>query len=147
MEASASGTSKQQDDNDKDRLAPEPVNDDNRQYEDPDLSHEELKERLDMYSAITRSKEETDRYFDVERMKQKYLDEIRQRGENRTKGGIYYAQGLRSGLRHTPYEDIREMHEEQDRKLRNDVTRQAKEYYNDNDSLKRFFDREKDRDR
>ncbi len=109
---------------------------------EPDLSHEELQERLDNYSKVGGEKET---YFSLQKIKQKYLKEIEQKQASRNKGSIHYAQGIRSGLPHKDYEEIKDMHNEQDRKMRNDVVNEAKEEYQAKNSLSKSF-KEKDKE-
>lgn len=104
---------------------------------EPNLSHDELQNRLDLYSR-TNGNERT--YFDVQKIKDKYEKEIRQIEGNRTKADIHYAQGIRSGLPHARYESIQITYERHDQNLRNNVAQEAKAYYQKNSSLGKAFE-------
>lgn len=109
--------------------------------EDPNLSHTELIEKLDTYSK-TNIEENVDDYFAFQRMKDKYMNEIEQKEADRTKGAIHYAQGYRAGLPQTSYDDIKQNHVHQDQNLRNNVVREAGEYYKKNNNLNKIYNKE-----
>ncbi len=115
-------------------------NSDKNQYKDADLSHEELQDRLEQYSRVGG---QMDEYFKVQAMKEKYLKQIKEKEANRTKSDIHYAKGVRTGLPHVHIEDIRDVQQHQDQKLRNEVSKDAKEQYRDNNSLSKSFKEDK----
>lgn len=95
---------------------------------------------MELYSRIG---DEKDQYFKVQAMKKEYLKQIKEREVNRTKSDIHYAHGVRSGLPHPHIENIKDFEQQQDQKLRNEVTKEAKEYYKDNNSLSKSFKEDK----
>ena len=105
-------------------------------YENPDLSHDEMEERMDLYSRIG---DRSDQFFDVQRILQKYRKELDDRKDNRLKADVHYAQGIRAGLSHEDINDIRHKQEQQDQVLRNDVVEAAKSLYHENTSLSKSF--------
>lgn len=109
--------------------------------EDPDLSHNELIEKLDTYSK-TNIEENVDDYFAFQRMKDKYMDEIKQKDADRIKGAVHYAQGQRAGLPQADYDTLKQGHELQDQNLRNNVVREAGEYYKKNNNLNKIYNKE-----
>ena len=128
----------------KDHLSPTPNNKKETEKPNSNLSHEELQEKLNLYSTVNRDEKPV---FSILALKQKYLKEIEAKEANRNKGAIHYSQGRRSGLPHPDYEDIKDAHDQDDRKLRNDVAKEAKAKYQVKNSLsKSFKDKEKDMD-
>lgn len=119
----------------------EDKNDNQKDIKDVNLSHEELNERLENYSKIGNQKEQ---FFAIQRLREKYNREIRESQEKRAKTDIYYAQGVRSGLPQASYEKIKEQREQEDQKRRNEILKEAKQYYSKHNSLTRDFDKSKE---
>lgn len=124
----------------EDPLAPTEIKQDNEPSKDrrgdANLSDHELRERLDNYSRI---RDHRDHYFEVQQMKQKYEQELSRVEEKRNVARIHYGQGVRAGLPHTPIDNLEAIHKYQDQKLRDDVARDAKNYYHENNSLSKSF--------
>lgn len=131
---------------DKDHLAPTNIEQehtsDTNKRPDANLSHEELLERLDNYSTVNRDEKPV---FSILALKQKYLKDIEAKNANRNKGAIHYSQGRQSGLPQSDYEDIKDNHDQEDLKSRNNRLNEAKEKYRATNSLEKIF-KEKDND-
>ncbi|MDO5970298.1 hypothetical protein Q4Q35_10820 [Flavivirga aquimarina] len=124
----------------EDHLSPTEINKPNHPEKDnhpnADLSHEELQERIDLYEKMNKEEKQS---FNLQKIKNKYLKEMEEREINRNKGALHYGMGVRSDLPHKDYEDIKDMHNDQDRKLRNDTLKEAKEPYRAENSLEKSF--------
>lgn len=134
---------------DQDHLnpTPQPSQEEKTNYE-PDLSHEELIDRMDNYKSIAASKnwDDPSDYFEIEGIKQEYLDQIDKKEKDRTLQDVHYGQGIRAGLPHTDMEDIKYDQNIQDREFRNQVAKEAKEAYQKNSLTKDFKDKDKEPD-
>ena len=120
----------------EDHLSPTPIPENNKDIPDANLSHPELENRLEFYSKIGGK---MDQYFEIQQIKQKYLSLRKDLDVKRAQIGIHYAQGVRAGLPQTNFESIKQRHEDYDQQLRNMVTKEAKDYYHDKNSLSRAF--------
>ena len=69
-------------------------------------------------------------------------DNMKQKEADRIKGTAHYAQGQKTGLPQPDYETIKQNHIHQDQNLRNNVVREAGEYYNKNNNLNKFYNKE-----
>jgi len=125
----------------EDHLSPTKIEQDNQPDPDkgtePNLSHKELKDRLDLYSSIGGKMEQ---YFKVQGIKDKYLNQIRELEANRTKADINYAQGIRTGLPHLNHGNIKDMRATFDQELRNETGKSAKDVYKEKSSLTKSFE-------
>lgn len=123
----------------EDPLAPTPVNNNhaskNTRFQE-NLSHEELKDRLDAYSQVGGSHEQ---YFSVQRMKQEYLKEIEQLQKTRSKQDVFYGLGQRAGLPHSPLQTLNLDREDLDQKRRDEIAHEAKSFYDKNENLRKPF--------
>jgi|GEM_PF-4690545 len=120
----------------EDYLAPTPIPESKNQSPDANLSHSELENRLEFYSKIGGK---MDQYFEIQQIKQKYLNLRKDLDIKHAQIGIHYSQGVMAGLPQTNFESIQQRHEEYDQQLRNMVTKEAKDYYHDKNSLSRAF--------
>lgn len=126
-----------------DYLAPTPFPPEKGKTSTPDapMSDKELHEKLALYAQVRGSHEQ---YIEVERIKQRYLTELKERQANRAKQDINYAQGIRSGLPHLSHDEIKWVREQEDDKLRSQTLSDAKEAYRkSNDNLKKSFEESK----
>ncbi|MDN5215047.1 hypothetical protein QQ020_23400 [Fulvivirgaceae bacterium BMA12] len=140
MKSSAQGKSHEHKQDKEDHLAPTNIGQDNKPDKDQgkgaNLTHGELQNRLNLYSRIGGQMEQS---FKVQAIKQKYLKEIKEKEVNRSKSDIHYGQGIRTGLPHTRHEILRDQRDRSDQKLRDDVAKEAKSYYSQNNSLSKYF--------
>ncbi|OEK01147.1 hypothetical protein BFP97_06325 [Roseivirga sp. 4D4] len=120
----------------EDHLAPTPLPKSNEEIPNANLSDNELQNRLELYSKIGGK---MDQYFEIQRIKQRYLNLKNELHQTRTIADLHYAQGIRTDLPHANIESIRQKHEQYDQQLRNMVTKDAKDYYKDENSLSRAF--------
>ncbi|GEM_PF-4591650 len=104
----------------------------------PELSHEELPNRLDSYSMVNLG-EEMDHHFKQQRLKADYLKEMNKRKETRTQQDKSYSDGERTGLPQPSYQRVNDNHEHYDKKLRDQVIKEAKEAYRANNSTTKVF--------
>ncbi len=123
--------------NKEDYLAPTKIKQDNT----PDkvkaekyLSDKELQDRLDLYSKG--SKEQS---FKVQKIKNKYLGQIRDEQAKRSKADVYYAQGIRIGLPHTDYQNIKDARDQADQNFRDQIAKEGKTQYKRHQNLSRLF--------
>jgi hypothetical protein len=100
--------------------------------QDQSLSHDELVKKLDTYSK-TNIEENVEDYFALQRMKEKYLESIRQKEADRSKASVHYGQGVQIRLPHADYEVIKGDHIGDDQALGNNIAKEAKAYYDKNE--------------
>ncbi|MDW3191256.1 MAG: hypothetical protein R8G66_02795 [Cytophagales bacterium] len=99
-----------------------------------DLSNHELKQKLDLYS-----KGDERQFFDIQKIKQRYLNQDLDTQNKRSQSDLYYAKGIRSGLPHTSYDRINQDREYQDQKFRDSIIEEAKPIYRRHKNLSRDF--------
>ena len=140
MKSSAKGKPPDHIQKKEDHLAPTGIEQNNNPANDHEpganLTHGELQHRLDLYSRIGGN---MDQYFKVQAIKQKYLEEIKEKEASRSKSDVHYGQGIRSGLPHMRHEAIKEMRDRSDQPFRDEVAKEAKSYYSENNSLSKYF--------
>jgi len=100
------------------------------------ISHEELEEKLKTYSSIT-SQEKHD--FVFERLHKKYKDQSQKTMDNNITSSIYYAQGQRSGIPQTPFEELQLDQERTKQKQRTFIANEAKQAYDSKENLRSEF--------
>lgn len=124
----------------QDRLSPTVIEQDNTPdiiKVEKDLSDGELQERLDLYS--NGSKEQ---FFKVQKIKQRYVEKIKEEQIKRTKADLHYAQGVRAGLPHAYHDNLKDIRERQDQHFRDEILHEAKAEYKKQENLTKLFDRE-----
>ena len=100
------------------------------------LSDKELQERLDLYSNGSQ-----EQFFKVQKIKNGYIEQIRDEQAQRTKADLHYAQGIRAGLPHTHHSSIKDSRELTDQNFRDEIVKEAKTEYKKHKNLTRLFDR------
>lgn len=108
----------------------------NKYWENPKLTHAELEERLDLYSRIGGDQKQ---YFKMQNAKKEYRQELQKRNDNNTKASIYYGEGIRAGLQHQPYENIKNANDRFEQEFRNQIAKETKADYHVNNSLSQSF--------
>ena len=106
------------------------------------LSEQELRNKLDLYERFSKEPENS---FKLQKLKNKHLKETNDSSEKRSKEAVNYSLGLRTGLPHAPYQQLKYYHEKEDQKQRDNIAREAKEEYKLN-SLSKEFDESKSSD-
>lgn len=126
--------------NKEDHLAPTKIKQDNA----PDgvkaekhLSDKEVQERLDLYS-----KGSPEQFFNVQKIKKKYIEKMREENAKRSQADLHYAHGRRSGLPHAPHETIKDTREMADQNFRDEIVKEAKAEYRNHENLTKQFDKE-----
>lgn len=94
----------------------------------------ELKKQLDLYSSGDEKQ-----FFAVKKIEQAYQKTKQAEQKKRITADVHYAQGLRTGLRHAPYEQLQYERTEKDQAQRNQVLEDARvEYRRHKPHSKRF---------
>ncbi|WP_421896412.1 hypothetical protein [Marinoscillum sp.] len=125
----------------EDLLAPTELNQPSKAPEKGNLSDAELRERLDLYSSVG---ENLDDRWTIQGMKERYLNDIKEREAKISKAVTHYAQGVSAGLPHAPYNAIQYSYDNEKQALRDVVWEEAKDYYRDKNSLSKEFGESKD---
>lgn len=100
------------------------------------LSDQELQKRLDLYSNGDERQ-----YFDIQKIKRRYIANDSEKQSKRTQADLFYAKGMRSGLPHSSYEKIKSDRENQDQDSRDSVIEEAKSVYRKHQTLSKNFDK------
>tara|TARA_Y100000114_G_scaffold156111_1_gene182124 strand:- start:13935 stop:14528 length:594 start_codon:yes stop_codon:yes gene_type:complete len=98
------------------------------------LTDAELQQKLDLYSQGGEKQ-----FFKIQKIKNSYLDQLKEQQNVRSKSDINFALGVRSGLPHAPYESIKRYREDLDQKFRDQVIEEARGEYRKHQNLGKEF--------